>query len=152
MCKTGWLGWLLFAGVLGGPMVARAATASQAPRNDREFVEKALAINGEEVQLGRLATERASTPEVKAMGEKMVQNHTRLGQQLGDLGAPLGVSGAPAPSPEQRETSRCSGSRGLRRHPPSSARPSTACGRCRRASSTPRSSGRWTSCTRGSSR
>jgi hypothetical protein len=38
------------------------------------------------------------------MGEKMVQNHTRIGQQLGELGAPLGVSAVPAPSPEQRET------------------------------------------------
>ncbi len=108
MRKTGWLKSLLLTGLLSGPILAQAAPAAapqaQPSQSDQEFLKRAIAINEEEVQLGHLASERASTQEVKSMGEKMVQNHTRLGQQLSDLAAPLGVSGAPEVSPDQRET------------------------------------------------
>ena len=38
------------------------------------------------------------------MGQKMVQNHTRLRQKLSDLAEQLGISGTAELSPEQRET------------------------------------------------
>ncbi len=107
MRKTGWLGPALFIGSLLEPTLARAApeTAAQTQpaQSDREFLKRAMAVNEGEVQLGRLATERAGTPEVKAMGATMVENHTRLGQQLGGIAATLGVSGTPELSPEQRD-------------------------------------------------
>lgn len=109
MRNTGWFKSALLAGLLSGPqMLARAAPAAapqtQASQSDQEFLKRALGVNEEEVQLGRLAAERASTPEVKAMGEKMVQNHTRLGQQLSDLAEQRGVSGTAKLSPDQRDT------------------------------------------------
>lgn len=104
MRRTGWLKAVLFAGLLSGPTLLTQAAPATASQADKAFLGRAWAINEEEVQLGHLATQRASTPEVKAMGEKMVQNHTRLGQQLGELGAPLGVTGAPALSADQRQT------------------------------------------------
>lgn len=107
MQKTIWLGPVLFTGLLLGPALARAApeaaAQAQPAQSDQEFAKRAMAVNEGEVQLGRLATERASTPEVKAMGAKMVENHTRLGQQLGDIATKLGVSGKAEPSAEQRD-------------------------------------------------
>ncbi len=109
MRKTGWFKSVLLAGVLSGPqMLVRAAPAAvpqtQASQSDQMFLKQALGVNEEEVQLGRLAAERAGTPKVKAMGEKMVQNHTRLGKQLSDLAGKLGVSGTAELSPDQRDT------------------------------------------------
>jgi len=109
MRNTRWFKPALLAGLLLGPqMLARAALAAasqtHAAQSDQEFVKRALGVNEEEVQLGRLAAERASTPEVKAMGQRMVQNHSRLGQQLSDLAEQLGVSGTAELSPDQRDT------------------------------------------------
>ena len=53
-------------------------------------------VNELELKLGHLATERAASPEVKAMGQKMVQKHTELGQQLRNLARQSGGSGNPA--------------------------------------------------------
>jgi putative membrane protein len=72
--------------------------------SDREFLASALRVNQVELTLGRMAAERGSTPDVKAMGAKMVQKHTELGGQLTDQARRLGVSAAPALSPEQQST------------------------------------------------
>jgi putative membrane protein len=107
MRTTGWLGPVLFTVSLSGPTLARAApeaaAQAQPAQSDQEFLKRAISVNEGEVQLGRLATERASTPEVKATGAKMVENHTRLGQQLGGIAAQLGVSGTTELSAEQRD-------------------------------------------------
>jgi putative membrane protein len=73
-------------------------------KSDREFLASALRVNQVELTLGQMAAERGSTPEVKAMGAKMVQKHTELGGQLTDQARRLGVSGAPELSPDQRST------------------------------------------------
>jgi putative membrane protein len=71
---------------------------------DSAFLARALGVNQFELTLGRLATERAASPQVKAMGEKMVQQHTAFGAQLAELSGPAGVGEAPEPSGEQRQT------------------------------------------------
>jgi putative membrane protein len=107
MRKTRRLATVLFIGLFLGPTLARAApegaAKAQPAQSDQEFLKRAIAVNEGEVQLGRLATERASTPEVKAIGAKMVENHARLGQQLGQIAAQLGVSGTADLSAEQRD-------------------------------------------------
>jgi putative membrane protein len=105
MREVGWFKWSLLAGALSWAMLAHAASAPQGPvGSDQEFVERALAVNEGEVQLGQLATERSGTPDVKTTGEKMVQNHTQLGQQLGGLASQLGASPTAELSAEQRDT------------------------------------------------
>jgi putative membrane protein len=69
---------------------------------DQEFLEQALGVNQLELQLGRLAAERATTPDVKAMGQKMVEKHTELGQQLAELARQSGGSGKAELSSDQR--------------------------------------------------
>ena len=109
MRKTNWINTGLCAGLLlsGGFVLAPASPLQAEERyqnGDQEFLERALGVNQLELQLGRLAAERGSTPEVKAMGQKMVQKHTELGQQLSELAGQSGGSGNPELSPDQRAT------------------------------------------------
>jgi putative membrane protein len=70
---------------------------------DREFLVRALGVNQLELVLGRMAIQRATTPEVKAMGEKMVKKHTELGRQLSEL-ARIDPASAPELSADQQRT------------------------------------------------
>jgi putative membrane protein len=97
-------GMLLSGAVALVPSSPARAEQTQYANSDREFLEHALATNELELQLGRLATERAASPEVKAMGQKMVQKHTELGQQLAELARQSGGSANPALSSDQRAT------------------------------------------------
>ena len=73
-------------------------------KSDRDFLQEALGVNELELRLGHLAGERAATPEVKALGQKMVQKHGELGQQLSKLARESGGSGEPALSADQQAT------------------------------------------------
>jgi len=50
--------------------------------NDQDFVRKALEGGAAEVQLGQLAEQKSQSPDVKQFGQKMVQDHTQLGDQV----------------------------------------------------------------------
>ena len=95
-----WIHAGLCAAVL---MSGGAALAEQAPSGDQGFLAQALATNRIELQLGRLAIEHAATPEVQAMGQKMIQKHTELGQQLNALALQSGAT-ATAETATEKET------------------------------------------------
>jgi len=78
--------------------------ASAAAPADRGFLVRALGVNQTELVLGRMAIERGTTPEVKAMGEKMVQKHTQLAQQLGELAQINPASEPPTLTADQQKT------------------------------------------------
>ncbi len=88
-------------GLCAGVLLAGGAAMAQ---SDGEFLTRALRVNQLELKLGKMATERASTPEVKAMGAKMVKKHTEIGQRLSEMAQQAGVSGNPAPLPEDQAT------------------------------------------------
>jgi len=108
--RTRWINTGLCAGLLLWGRVALAdespapAAETQYENGDQEFLERALGVNQLELQLGRLAAERATTPEVKAMGQAMVQKHTELGHQLAELARQAGGSGNAELSSDQRAT------------------------------------------------
>jgi putative membrane protein len=77
LCATG----LSFA---DGASARTTAVSAVAPA-DRDFLMRALGVNQTEIVLGRMAIARGTTPEVRAMGEKMVQRHTELVRQLREL-------------------------------------------------------------------
>ena len=111
MRKTIWMNSGLCAGLLlsGGVSFAQGsapqpAEAERAGVSDREFLTRAISNNQLELRLGRMAAERASAPEIRAMGETMVQKHSELGRQLSDLARQSGVTGAAELSPEQQAT------------------------------------------------
>jgi putative membrane protein len=51
-------------------------------RGDRDFVHDVAIANMAEIELGRMATERAATPEVKKFGQTMIDDHTKAGDEL----------------------------------------------------------------------
>ena len=51
-------------------------------RSDRSFVEDLTYAGNAEVDLGRIAAERAASPDVKRFGQMMVDDHTKAGDEL----------------------------------------------------------------------
>jgi putative membrane protein len=68
--------------------LAGAQTPSDA---DREFMRKAASGGAAEVELGRLATERATRPTVKDFGARMVKDHSAANAELATLAKSKGV-------------------------------------------------------------
>jgi putative membrane protein len=91
MRNVKWMSAGLLAGLLFAAGRSFADSASQrtthaaATPADRDFVVRALGVNQTEIVLGQMALRRGTTPEVRAMGEKMVQRHSELARQLREL-------------------------------------------------------------------
>jgi putative membrane protein len=60
--------------------------------SDREFAMKAAAGGMEEVEMGRLAVSKATDPDVKAFGQRMVDDHTKANDQLKSLASQKGLT------------------------------------------------------------
>jgi putative membrane protein len=77
---------------------------------DRVFLQKASEGGMSEVQLGQLAAEKGNSAEVKQFGQKMVEDHTRLNEQMKPIGDTLGVNAPKHMSKaEQAEYDKLSG-------------------------------------------
>ncbi len=61
---------------------------------DKMFVRKASEGGLAEVQFGQLAVQKAQNPEVKAFGQKMVDDHTMLNDKMKPVAEQLGVTPA----------------------------------------------------------
>ena len=70
-------------------------SSGQGSMADKMFAKKALQGGMAEVQLGQLATQNGGSDDVKQFGQKMVDDHTRLGDQLKPIAAQMGIN-APA--------------------------------------------------------
>lgn len=62
--------------------LAMASAQAGSTEQDKAFLTDASAGGMAEVQFGQLASEKASSPKVKAFGEKMVTDHTMLNNKL----------------------------------------------------------------------
>jgi len=70
---------------------AGTSTAKLAPA-DRQFIKKAAAGGLAEVELGKLASEKAESPDVKQFGQRMVDDHTKANDQLKQVASEKGVT------------------------------------------------------------
>ena len=70
----------------------KAGTATQLTDSDKAFAIKAATGGKHEVELGRMAATQASNSEVKAFANRMVQDHSRAGDELMQLTSRLGIS------------------------------------------------------------
>ncbi|HZR67370.1 MAG TPA: DUF4142 domain-containing protein [Terriglobales bacterium] len=59
---------------------------------DRQFIKKAAEGGMAEVELGKLATEKASSPDVKQFGQRMVDDHSKANDQLKQIASEKGVT------------------------------------------------------------
>jgi putative membrane protein len=75
-------------------LVAASITVlAQAPSDDdKKFVDAALKGGIGEVELGHLATDKGVSSDVKEFGQKMVTDHTRLGNKMKTLATDIGVT------------------------------------------------------------
>jgi putative membrane protein len=70
---------------------------------DQAFLKKALEGGTAEVQLGQLAQQKSQSEDVKQFGQKMVQDHTQLGDQMKPIAQQLGVKEAKGPSKKDKQ-------------------------------------------------
>jgi putative membrane protein len=66
--------------------------AGQASQQDKMFVSKALAGGMAEVQLGQLTLQKSSNEQVKQFAQRMIDDHTKLGEQMKPVAEQVGVS------------------------------------------------------------
>lgn len=85
------------------PNAANAGSASQQSMVDQAFVRKALEGGASEVQLGQLAQQKSQSEDVKQFGQKMVQDHTQLGDQIKPIAQQLGVKEPKGPSKKDKQ-------------------------------------------------
>jgi putative membrane protein len=70
------------AGSKPGDAVGTAGSNDNISRADRDFVHDVAIANMAEIELGRMATERAASPDVKKFGQTMIDDHTKAGDDL----------------------------------------------------------------------
>ncbi|HUB31296.1 MAG TPA: DUF4142 domain-containing protein [Terracidiphilus sp.] len=75
---------------------------SNASPADSQFVRKAMQGSDAEIKLGQLATEKASSPDVKQFGQRMVEDHTKLNEQMKPVAEQIGVSPLTTVSPKDQ--------------------------------------------------
>jgi putative membrane protein len=84
-----------FAGLalvfLSTPMLAQES-ANRLSAPDSTFATKAAQGGMAEVQLGQLATRKASNPDVKAFGQQMVDDHSKANDEFKGLASRKGVT------------------------------------------------------------
>ena len=71
-------------------------------RGDREFVEKAMVGGMTEVELGKLAQQKGTSDAVKRFGQRMVDDHSKAGQELKGIASKVGYAPKKEPGPDQK--------------------------------------------------
>jgi len=79
-------------------------TATNMPTEDKEFVSKAGMGGLAEVQMGNLATQKASSADVKAFGQRMVTDHSKANEELSQLATAKGLALPTELAGEHKET------------------------------------------------
>jgi putative membrane protein len=77
---------------LGLPGLAMAAKDPQVGVADQVFAMMAAEGGLAEVQLGKLAADQASSPEVRQAAQRLVQDHTKANQELMTIAKQKGIS------------------------------------------------------------
>src|ERR1700749_872889 len=86
---------------------------AQATDDDKKFLTDASQGSYDEIQLGKLGQEKATNPDVKGFGRRMVTDHTRLNQQMKPYADQWGIAAPTGLSPDaQKEYDKLSGMSG----------------------------------------
>jgi putative membrane protein len=74
-----------------GSSMSSSSTKSNLSLSDKKFVRDAAQGGMAEVELGKLATEKASSDDVKKFGQRMVDDHTKAADQLKQVASSEGI-------------------------------------------------------------
>jgi putative membrane protein len=77
--------------------------SNTASLTDRAFVEDVMESDAAEVQLGQLAQAKSQSDDVKQFGQKMVENRTRLNEQLKPIADKLDIREPKEPSKKNKQ-------------------------------------------------
>ena len=91
------------AGPGAGTIGATTGPGNMQALADQAFVKKALEGGTAEVQLGQLAQQKSQSEDVKQFGQKMVEDHTQLGEQMKPIAQQLGVKEPKGPSKKDKQ-------------------------------------------------
>src|SRR4051812_36201522 len=78
-------------------------TASGLSSADRKFITSAAQGGMLEVELGKIAAQKASDPDVKTFGQRMVDDHSKANDQLKQLASQKGVTLSDKLSPAKQK-------------------------------------------------
>jgi putative membrane protein len=81
---------------------SQGQTSSKVDVEDTHFMRKAAEGNTAEVELGKLAEEKASNQQVKQFGEQMVNDHSKANEELQKIAESKGVNLPSAPSEKDK--------------------------------------------------
>ena len=77
--------------------------AQTVSRSDTKFIQHVAQANAAEVELGKLAQEKAGDQRIRQFGERMANEHSQAGNELQQLASEKGVSvGRDLPSSDLR--------------------------------------------------
>jgi putative membrane protein len=94
-------------------MMFTRTTKAQTPDDDKQFLTQASQGSYDEIQLGKLAEQKATNPDVKAFGQRMVTDHTRLNQKMKPYAEEWGIAAPTALSSDaQKEYDKLQGMSG----------------------------------------
>lgn len=94
-------------------MMFTHSAKAQATDNDKKFLADASQGSYDEIQLGKLAEQKAENPDVKAFGQRMVTDHTRLNEKMKPYADDWGLSAPTALSSDaQKEYNKLEGMSG----------------------------------------
>jgi putative membrane protein len=94
---------ILIAAVLCG-MTGLAMADDQGKITAPEFVKKAATDGLAEVEMGKLAQQQATDPQVKAFGKKLVADHSKANEELTSIASAKGLDVPKAPGMMQKAT------------------------------------------------
>ena len=94
----------LVTGVFVALAMAQSMQSKDLSAADQKFVKEAAQGGMAEVQLGQLATEKASSEAVKQFGQRMVNDHSQANNKLKELAGSKGVTLPQEPSAKDRAT------------------------------------------------
>jgi putative membrane protein len=96
--------------ILGFAAAMMPMRAKAADDNDKKFLAMAAQGDQNEIALGKLAAEKATNPDVKAFGEKMVKDHTALTASMKPFVQEWGLTAPTGPDAEaQKEWDKLNG-------------------------------------------
>lgn len=73
-------------------MSSATGNSGRASMTDKKFVKEAMQGSMAEIKLGQLAQEKASSDDVKQFGKRMVDDHTKLSEQMKPVASQLGIT------------------------------------------------------------
>ncbi len=85
-----WLGTLTF--LVAATVASAQDTANRMGSPDNVWITKAAQGGMAEVELGKLAQSNASSDAVKQFGQRMVDDHTKAGEELAKIAADKGIT------------------------------------------------------------